>query len=55
MIAEKTNSTTSVNTNLAKIDKFTLEKECDGKYYQEVLKAFKIKLQEDNKGSVSNL
>jgi hypothetical protein len=37
------------------IDKFASEKLCEGKYYQEVLKAFKTKLIEDTKSAVSTL
>lgn len=36
-------------SNLSKIDKFAAEKFSEGKYYQEVFKAFQIKLQDDRK------
>ena len=54
-VAKKKERLTQVTGNFQKIDKFEQEKLCDGKYYQEVLKAFKTKLIEDNKGSLSTL
>jgi len=54
-IAKKTERIQQISANLQRIDKFEQEKLCDGKYYQEVLKAFKTKLVEDNKGSLNTL
>lgn len=54
-IARKKQRIQEVSGNMQKIDKFEQEKLCDGKYYQEVLKAFKTKLNEDTKGSLTTL
>lgn len=41
----------NLSTNFESIDKFTTEKICEEKYYQEVFKAFKTKLNEDQRNS----
>ena len=47
LIAAKSSREEELHQNLKKIDKFAQEKLSEGKYYQEVFKAFKLKLLED--------
>ncbi len=55
LIAKKREQVIDTSCNLAKIDKYEGEKIGEGKYYQEVFKAFKTKLTDDQKNSGQNL
>ncbi len=46
-IEQKQTKVQDIQTNLKKIDRFAIEKQSEGKYYQEVFKAFKSKLIDD--------
>ncbi|CDW85348.1 UNKNOWN [Stylonychia lemnae] len=50
-IEQKQRQANDIKNNLKKIDKFASDKLSEGKYYQEVFKAFKIKLIDDTKSS----
>ena len=54
-IDEKSAQVTEKTLALQKIDKFGHEKTSENRYYQEVFKAFRTKLGEDQKTSGSNL
>ena len=45
----------NIRGNLARIDKFASEKNCEGKYYQDVFKAFKKKLIEEEDENATHL
>jgi hypothetical protein len=51
LIQSKRQKIIESSSNLAKIDKIASEKQVDAKYHQEVFKAFKTKLSDDQKTS----
>ena len=55
LIQSKRQKIIESSSNLAKIDKIASEKQVDAKYHQEVFKAFKTKLSDDQKTSGQNL
>lgn len=55
VLLEKRQRVQEIRGNLAKVDKYAGEKGCEGKYYQEVFKAFKKKLIEEEDESASHL
>ncbi len=55
VIELKSQRVQEISNNLKKVDKFSSEKLSEGKYYQEVFKAFKSKLIDDQKNSQQKL